>query len=63
MIPELAFVVQVTALGAAIGAAIAVRSFRRTGNPDRRWEVTTRWTTAGLVVGVSAILIVWLASL
>ena len=51
-IPEVGFVLQAMAVGGALGALAASREFRRTGDADRRWLVTTRWATAGLVIGV-----------
>ncbi len=48
--PELGVILQAMALGGAVGALAASRSFRRTGDADRRWLITTRWATAGLVV-------------
>jgi hypothetical protein len=54
--PELGVILQAMALGGAVGAVAASRSFRRTGDADRRWLITTRWATAGLVVGVLVVL-------
>jgi Na+/glutamate symporter len=54
--PEVGVVLQAMALGGAIGALAAARSFRRTGDADRRWLITTRWATVGLVVGVLVVL-------
>jgi hypothetical protein len=54
--PELGVILQAMALGGAVGALAASRSFRRTGDADRRWLITTRWATAGLVVGILVVL-------
>lgn len=62
-IPELTIVVQITALFAALGAIAAGRSFRRTGDADRRWEIATNWTTFGLVFGIVAVFIAWITGL
>jgi len=51
-IPEVGFVLQAMALGGALGALAASRSFRRTGDAERRWLITARWAIAGLIVGV-----------
>jgi hypothetical protein len=55
-IPELGFVLQFVAIFGAVGAVVAARSFRRTGDADQRWLITTRWATGGLVLGVLALL-------
>lgn len=53
-IPEVAFVLQSTAVGtAALGSVIALRAKRRYGDADT-WAITTTWATLGLVVGVLA---------
>jgi hypothetical protein len=39
----------------AFGAMAAARSFRRTGDADRRWLITTRWATLGFIVGVAVV--------
>ncbi|HEY7620423.1 MAG TPA: hypothetical protein VH834_11655 [Solirubrobacteraceae bacterium] len=44
------------ALGGALGALAATRSFRRTGDADRRWLITTRWATAGTIAGALVVL-------
>ena len=54
--PQLGVILQAMALGGALGALAASRSFRRTGDADRRWLITTGWATAGLVVGVLVVL-------
>jgi hypothetical protein len=53
--PEIGFVLQCVGLFATLGAIAAARSFRRTGDADRRWLITTRWGTAGLIGGVVAL--------
>ena len=55
--PELGVILQAMALGGAVGALAASRSFRRTGDADRRWLITTRWATAGLVAGILVVLL------
>jgi hypothetical protein len=47
---------QFVAIFGAVGAVVAARSFRRTGDADQRWLITTRWATGGLVLGVLALL-------
>ena len=54
-IPEVGFVLQFVALGGAVGAIAAARAFRRTGDADRRWLITTRWATVGLIGGLRAL--------
>jgi hypothetical protein len=54
--PEVGVVLQAVAIGGALGALAASRSFRRTGDADRRWLITTRWATAGMVAGVLLVL-------
>ena len=51
-IPEVGFVLQFVAIFGVFGAVAAARSFRRTGDPDHRWMIATRWTIFGLIVGV-----------
>ncbi len=48
--PQLAFVLQTTAVGTAVGSGIAARAKRRNPEADT-WAITTAWTTLGLVVG------------
>jgi hypothetical protein len=43
------------ALGGAGGAIAGARAFRRTGDADRRWLITTRWATVGLIGGLLAL--------
>jgi len=50
--PEVAFVLQVGAVGAAIGSAVALRARSRYADVDT-WRITTAWATLGLVVGAS----------
>lgn len=49
-VPELGFVLQFAAAGAAVGAAVALRARRRDAEVDT-WRITTAWATLGLVVG------------
>jgi hypothetical protein len=44
------------ALGGAVGATVAAKRFRRTGDADARWLITTRWATAGLILGIAVVL-------
>ncbi len=50
-VPEVAFVLQVGAVGAAIGSAVALRARTRDADVDT-WRITTPWATLGLLVGV-----------
>lgn len=55
-VPELAFVLQTTAVGTAIGSAVALRAKRR--NPDvDSWSITTAWASLGLGLGALAALL------
>jgi hypothetical protein len=56
-IPEVGFVLQCVGVFGALGAIAAARSFRRTGNADERWLITTRWATWGLCGVVVVVLI------
>ncbi len=56
-IPEVGFVLQFTALFGAFGAVAAARMFRRKGDPDQRWLITTRWATFGLMSGIAVVLL------
>ncbi len=51
-VPELAFVLQIAGVGAAIGSAIALCARGRDAEADT-WRITTAWATLGLVVGVA----------
>jgi len=51
-VPEVAFVLQVGAVGAAIGSAVALGARSRDAEVDA-WRITTAWATLGLVVGAS----------
>lgn len=53
-VPELAFALQVASVGAAIGAAIALRARRRDADADA-WRITTAWATLGLVIGAGIV--------
>jgi hypothetical protein len=55
-IPEVGLVLQFMAIFGALGALAAARSFQRTGDADRRWLITSRWATAGLVLGALVVL-------
>jgi hypothetical protein len=55
-IPEVGCVLQVAATFGAIGAVAAARRFGRTADADERWMITTRWATAGLIVGIIVLL-------
>lgn len=50
-VPEVAFVLQVGAVAAAIGSAVASRARARDADVDT-WQIVTAWATLGLVVGV-----------
>lgn len=55
-LPEVAFVLQVAAVGAAIGSAIGMRRRRRDADADA-WQITTAWSTLGLVIGMAVVVI------
>lgn len=50
-VPELAFALQLAGLGAALGAAVALRARRRWPTADT-WRITTAWATLGLALGL-----------
>jgi len=50
-VPELGLVLQLAGLGAAVGAAVALRAKHRAATVDT-WQITTAWATLGLVVGI-----------
>lgn len=50
-VPEVAFILQVAAVGAALGSAVALRARRRDADVDT-WRITAAWATLGLLVGV-----------
>lgn len=50
-VPELDFVAQLVGLGAAVGAALALRMRRRHPEADV-WAITTAWASLGAIVGV-----------
>jgi hypothetical protein len=47
----LSFLLQLVAMGSAIGAAVALRAIRRRGHADV-WRITTAWATLALILGV-----------
>lgn len=49
--PQLAFVLQTTAVGTAVGSGIAARAKRRNADVDT-WSITTAWASLGFVVGL-----------
>lgn len=51
--PEVALVLQIVAVGTALGSAVALRAKRRYLDADT-WAITTAWATLGLMVGVAA---------
>jgi hypothetical protein len=55
-VPELAFLLQTTAVCAALGSAVALRAKRRNPEADT-WAITTAWAALGFTSGVLAILI------
>jgi len=55
-VPEVAFVLQVGAVGAAIGSAVALRARTRDADVDA-WRITTAWATLGLVVGAICLVV------
>lgn len=54
-VPELGFVLQVAAVGAAIGSAVALRARKHDGDVDT-WRITTAWASLGLAVGAGIVL-------
>lgn len=50
-VSEIAFALQVAALGAAVGSAVALCAQRRRPDVDT-WRITTAWASLGLVLGV-----------
>lgn len=54
-VPEVGFVMQLAAVGAAIGSAVALRARGRDAEADT-WRITTAWATLGLVVGAGVVL-------
>ncbi len=57
-LPVLDFALQLTAIGAAFGSAVALRAKRRNADADT-WSITTAWASLGFAVG----LVIALASL
>lgn len=55
-IPELAFVLQSTAIGTALGSAVALRAKRRNPEADS-WSITTAWASLGFLLGGIAALL------
>lgn len=55
-VPELAFILQAAAVGAAIGSAVGLRARRRDVDADT-WRITTAWATLGLIVGAGIVAI------
>lgn len=53
--PQLAFVLQTTAVGTAVGSGIAARAKRRNADVDT-WSITAAWASLGLVIGVVVVL-------
>ena len=53
-VPEVAFVLQAAAVGAAIGSAVGLRARRRDPHADT-WRITTAWATLGLVAGAGIV--------
>ncbi len=49
------FALQLGAVGAAIGGAVALRARRRDQFADA-WRITTAWSSLGLLIGVGALL-------
>ena len=59
-VPAIGFILQMAALGTAIGSVVALRAKRR--NPDTdTWAITTAWASLGLVIGTVAVGITALA--
>ena len=58
-VPEVAFVLQTAAVGAAVGSAVGLSARRRDPDADT-WRITTAWATLGLVVGAGIVVILGL---
>ncbi len=56
--PALGFLLQIVAVGTAIGAAVALRAIRRHRHADT-WAITTAWASLALGVGVVVELVSW----
>jgi hypothetical protein len=54
---DVAFVLQITAIGTLVGTSVAARQRRRDPLADA-WTITARWTVAGAVAGVLAAIVV-----
>lgn len=54
--PQLGFALQLAALGASVGSAVALRAKRRDPDADT-WAITTAWSALGLVVGLVVVAI------
>lgn len=50
------FVLQLGGVGAAVGAALSLRA-RRHGRDVDAWQITTAWSTLGVLVGVAVVLV------
>lgn len=59
-VPELAFVLQITAVGTALGSAVALRAKRRNPQIDS-WSITTAWATLGFLLGALVALLTLVA--
>lgn len=59
-VPAIGFVLQMAALGTAIGSFVALRAKQRDPNADT-WSITTAWASLGLVIGTVAVAITALA--
>jgi hypothetical protein len=57
-IPDVSFVLQTMALGAAVGSIVALRAKRRYGSRVDASAITTAWATLGLVIGLTMLLAV-----
>lgn len=49
-LPTVGFVLQMAALGTAIGSVVALRAKRRDPEADT-WSITTAWASLGFVAG------------
>jgi hypothetical protein len=58
-VPGVAFVLQIGAVGAAIGSAVALRARSRDADVDT-WRITTAWAALGLVAGASIVVVLGL---
>jgi len=58
-LPELAFLLQASGLGALVGLIVARRAPRRfEADSERRWTIIARWTVFGALLGLLAVILI-----